>query len=83
MIIHHNEHRVFYETAQQAIGEDFGASVYRRDDFPDEAEIEKAIATDNVWTIHWYPETPVGFHIVCAATLERALEVARKIDRTN
>jgi hypothetical protein len=37
-------------------------------------EKEKAIATNKVWEIHWYPETPVGFCSVLASTLSAAIE---------
>lgn len=72
--ISHNEHRSYYETVEQALG----GCTYRRDEFPDEGEIVKAIETDSVWTIQWYPDTPVGFCRVAAATLSRALEAALK-----
>ena len=39
----------------------------------DRAEI---LRTGEVWEICWHPNTPVGSHSVCAATLERALELA-------
>lgn len=77
MHITHNQHKDYYETVEQAIGsQDEGMCTYDRDDFPDEAEIRKAIETGEVWSIQWYPDTPVGFYRVCAATLSRALELA-------
>ena len=76
MHIDHNQHLAYYETVEQALDQ----KTYDRDDFPDEAEIAKAIATGEVWTIQWYPDTPVGFYRVSAATLARALEIANAID---
>jgi hypothetical protein len=74
LLVSHNAHKNYYEKIDEAIGGD--GSTYPRDEFPDEAEVQKAIATDSVWTIQWYPDTPVGFCRVCAATLSRALEHA-------
>lgn len=72
--ISHNQHHGYYETVEQALSAPPGHfSTYSRDDFPDEAEIAKAIATDSVWMIQWYPDTPVGFCRSCASTLSRAL----------
>jgi hypothetical protein len=72
--ISHNQHHGYYEKVEEAIGgED---CTYPRDDFPDDDEIKKCIETDSVWTIQWYPETPIGFFRVSAATLSRALEFA-------
>lgn len=79
--IDHNLHRNYHETIAQALDRDGGYPTYDRDGFPDEAEIEKCIATDSVWTIQWYPDTPNGFYRVHAATLDRALEHAMKTDR--
>ena len=66
LYLSHNEHRDVYEAA-----EDF----YDSEDFVSPEEWAKAMKEDNVWSIQWYPVTPVGFHRVCASTLE-ALEKA-------
>lgn len=77
MHIDHNQHLAYYETVESALSSARGSHpTYDRRDFPDETEIQKAIATGEVWTIQWYPETPIGFCRVCAATLSRALEHA-------
>ena len=36
----------------------------------------KAIADNSVWTIQWYPNTPVGFSCVGASTLAGAVAAA-------
>lgn len=66
----HNQHLAYYQTAADYI-EDLP-----RDLFPDEAERQRAIETGEIWVIQWYPDTPVGFCRVAAATFERALEAA-------
>ena len=57
----HNEHRDVYETIEQ---------FYDADDFVSEDEWLKAVAEDSVWCLHWYPDTPVGFHRIYASSLE-------------
>jgi hypothetical protein len=64
----HNEHRDVYETVEQ---------FYAADWFVSPEEWRKAIAEDSVWVLHWYPETPVGFHSIAASTLE-AIEAKLK-----
>lgn len=75
--ITHNRHHSYYETVEQAIGNSGdGHCTYAQGDFVDEAEVAICIATDSVWSIQWYPSTPVGFSIVHAASLSRALMAA-------
>ena len=44
--------------------------------WPSEEERLKAIRENSVWTIQWYPETPVGFCCVGASTFEAAARFA-------
>lgn len=41
-----------------------------------EEDRAKAIATNSVWTIQWYPDTPVGFICVAASTFDAAADFA-------
>ena len=75
MHITHNQHLDYYETVQQALER----GTYDRDDFLDDAEVKMAIATGDVWAVHWYPDTPIGSYIVFASTFDRAVEGARKL----
>jgi hypothetical protein len=79
----HNAHRDYYESVEQweaklkECGSMDGAgpveigwvSVEQRD---------KAIATDNVWEIQWYPDTPIGFFRLLACDLDVLLDEAGK-----
>lgn len=73
--IEHNKHLDYYRTAEEEILT--GSSYYHPDDFP-EGELEKCIATNELWTLHWYPDTPVGFCLIHASTLEALLQAAAK-----
>lgn len=58
-------HAPNYQTAEE----------FLRDNPEDDAdwssaeEREKAIQTNSVWRLQWYPDTPVGFHAVQASSL--------------
>jgi hypothetical protein len=70
----HNDYKDNYETINQVFAED--SQGYYSDMTPeDKAE---CIRTDSLWTLHWYPDTPVGFFVVHGPTLERVLELANK-----
>lgn len=43
-----------------------------------EEEKAKAIAENSVWTLQWYPMTPVGFCQVGASTLKECINAALK-----
>jgi hypothetical protein len=62
----HNEHKDVYETIEQ---------FYDPEDFVSEDEWAKALRENSVWTLHWYPNTPIGFNRICASSLD-AIEKA-------
>lgn len=39
---------------------------------------DKAIATDSVWCLQWYPDTPIGFCRLFACDLDVLLKAALK-----
>lgn len=70
LTIEHQPHATNYETVDEWLARDEGYADICSEDRA------KIIETGEIWVIHWYPETPVGFCAVAAATLERALELA-------
>lgn len=71
LTIEHNPHKVFYETVEQHL--------YEQDLSDDNVWIDpedkkKCIETDNLWMIHWYPHTPIGYHIMYGSSLEQLLD---------
>ncbi len=70
--IEHQPHATSYQTVKEWLAEYPG-------EFED-ADRAQMVETGEVWTIQWYPNTPVGFEIVAAASLERALELANASD---
>lgn len=72
----HNQHKSYYQTAAVFIAEQdrqpAGAT------WKDDASKQRAIATDEIWELQWYPRTPVGFLKVAAPTLEELLDFANE-----
>ena len=66
LYLEHNPHRDTYDTVEQWV-EDHDIE---DDDWVTPEDRQRAIETDEVWTLQWYPETPAGFHFVAAATFE-------------
>jgi len=71
----HNQHKDYYRTVAEAIED--GDHGYQADNWISEEQKRKAIETNECWTLQWYPDTPVGFHIMSAADLDALLDAAR------
>ena len=68
--ITHNENTTNYETVEDYIKreeENLGI------DWATPTSRERAIATNSIWELQWYPNTPIGFNVTMGATLEEIL----------
>lgn len=72
LYLEHNAHRDIYKSAAEAVAED------EISDWASEEAKQRAIATDEIWTLQWYPRTPIGFCKVAAPTLGELLELASR-----
>lgn len=70
----HNEHRDTYEPIATYIAE-MNCRIWESE----EAK-QRAIASDEVWELQWYPNTPISFCGVAAPTLEECLAFALKVE---
>ena len=63
-------------------GDFYGLSdfLYRSLGDSERKEVERMKATNTIWTVQIYPNTPVGFNIWHAATLDAAIDAARQGD---
>ena len=68
LTLEHNAHKDVYETIDNYY------QFLNDEDWVSKEERERAIALDSVWTLQWYPDTPVGFYKIAASSLE-ALKV--------
>ena len=71
LYLEHNVHKDVYDSAKQWM-EESGDNYAWADD----ESRERAVLTDEIWTLQWYPDTPVGFYAVAAPTLEELLKLA-------
>jgi hypothetical protein len=74
LYLEHNHHRDIYESAKVWL-EDNDNHEWKSED-----DKQRAIATDEIWTLQWYPHTPVGFISIAAPTLDELLAWAMEID---
>lgn len=64
-----------YETVEDMLGpKGFQHDYYDDDSFVSLDEKRKCIETNSMWTAHWYPNTPVGFNVVHAATFDSLIK---------
>ena len=70
--LNHNDHKNVYEKAEQWIVDNDWC------DWENEEAKQRAIDTDEIWTLQWYPDTPVGFCALAAPTFEELLKLANK-----
>lgn len=73
LIIEHNPHTAYYQTVRQWLEDLDNCRRFRSED------AYEMLRADEIWTIQWYPDTPIGSYTVAAATLERALELANEV----
>lgn len=68
-----------YQSVRQLLSEPgYYASRDEEPDWVSEDSRERAIATNRMWVLHWYPNTPVGSHDVAAATLSEIVDYLRR-----
>lgn len=72
--IEHQPHATNYETVGDWLAWN---NSHKLADISEDDQRE-ILETGEIWTVQWYPDTPVGFCCVAAATLERALELAKE-----
>ena len=69
----HNDHKSYYRTVEQAV--EHGEHGYI-DCWVSDEQRQKAIETNECWTLQWYPATPVGSCTLSAADLDVLLSAA-------
>ena len=75
LTLDHNPHKGVYETVAQWFETADHKEFY---DWKDAEAIAEAIETNELWTLQWYPETPISFHSIAAPTLVALLELAKE-----
>ncbi|PWJ88452.1 hypothetical protein C8D77_111175 [Mesorhizobium loti] len=76
LTLHHDDHKSVYQPVAEWIAEqEEGGNCWF--EWVSSEQRQKAIDTDSVWTLQWYPNTPVGFNALAAADLDVLLEAAK------
>jgi len=72
----HNQHTAYHQTVAQYIQdrEDRGQEV----EWVSETQMRKALDTNEIWELQWYPETPLGSHSLLACDLNELLIAAKE-----
>ena len=73
----HNLHLLDHKTVAEDI--DFVLKMGEEDDWIDDEEKKKAIASNEMWTLQWYPDTPVGCHVLHASSVEALLKYTEEM----
>lgn len=72
LTLSHNKHKEYYLSIKDYI-------LSEHVEFSSEEEKNKVLETNEIWELQWYPDTPVGFYSVAAATLEECLRIANEV----
>lgn len=72
--ITHNQHKAYYQPIEEYIIE----TEIRDSEWANTDSRQKAIKTDSLWELQWYPNTPAGFNRVYGATLDGVLQKAHE-----
>ena len=76
LYLEHNVHKDYYENLEDVLNQDCYEDMLQE-------EKDEIIAADSLWTLQWYPDTPIGFYRVAASTLEKVLAKAMEVDNEN
>lgn len=71
--LEHNPHLGYLQSVEQ-----WDEEQEKWADWVSPDERAKAIATNEIWTLQWYPETPIGFHALAASSLAALMAAALK-----
>lgn len=66
LTINHNEHKDCYQSVEEFTS-------HHEDYWISEDSKARAIATDEIWEVMWFPDNPLAFYSRMAATLEELL----------
>lgn len=69
--IEHNPHKCYYETVEQHFAD-------RPQKWVSEEDRQLCVANDDVWTVQYYPDTPIGFYCAAGSSLEIVLDYLNK-----
>lgn len=78
LYLEHNAYKDYYDTIERA-HEDLDRDKLTL--WANDESRKRSLETKEVWTLHWYPNTPIGFYKIAAPTLEELLSFAEEIEK--
>lgn len=75
--LEHNEHKAMYQTVAVYLEEN---DWFKDDEWVSPEQKQKALDTNELWRLQWYPDTPIGFYTLMAADLDVLLEAACAVE---
>jgi len=78
---HNPQNCLYMNVAQYVKDQEEGGLGKLPFDWVSDAERDAAIADNEIWILHWYPNTPIGFFCLAARSLDVLLAKAREIER--
>jgi hypothetical protein len=78
LFLTHNQHKDYYQSAKETIEEQKEHEC--PPDWRNDEQKQRAIETNEIWELQWYPDTPIGCYAICAPTLKELLEFAKEIE---
>lgn len=76
LYLSHNAHKDDFHTVAEAIERDDHG--YRVLDWVNDEQRNKAIETNECWSLQWYPDTPIGSCTLSACDVDVLLDYAEK-----
>ena len=73
LCLEHNPHKNYYETVDAYVAS-------TKVSWKDDDARNKAVQTNELWTLQWYPRTPVVFMSIAAPSLEELLAFAQEVE---
>lgn len=70
----HNENRNYYET----VGEYLSGDTQSGPAWETADHAKRAIETNEIWELTWYPDTPVGSHRIAAPTFGELMAFVKR-----
>ena len=71
LYLEHNSYRDYYTPLTTAVEEE-------GEHWISEDERAKALESGEIWTLQWYPNTPIGFYRVVGSSLESVIEASHR-----
>lgn len=73
LYLQHNACKDMYETVAQMLNSNENFYGWQN-----EKSKQKAVDTNEIWTLQWYPDTPIGCYAIAAPTLKELMDYLEK-----